>query len=221
MKRRDFALAVAGAVAGGGVLARALPAPRVMPVAASPAEARFLAAVPGWGLPGLGAAAASLRVVNFFDYHCPYCRAMDPYLPALATANPDLRLIFADYPILAPDSAVAAQLALAAARQGHYWAAHQWLMRQEGTYSLQMVAPLVAAIGADPQRLATDATAPEVTALVHRSLRAGAELGIDGTPALVSARGLIEGFQGPAALQALVGRLRGDGTPRVVPLQPA
>ena len=221
MKRREFALAVAGAVAGGGVLARALPAPRVMPVAASPAEARFLAAVPGWGLPGLGTAAAPLRVVNFFDYHCPYCRAMDPYLPALATANRDLWLIFADYPILAPDTVVAAQLALAAARQGHYWAAHQWLMRQAGTYSLQMVGPLAAAIGADPRRLATDVTAPDVTGLLHRSLRAGAGLGIDGTPALVSAAGLIEGFQGPAALQTLVGRLRSDGAPRAVRLQPA
>ena len=47
MKRRDFALALAGALAGGGALARALPAPRLMPVAASPAVLRFLAAVPG------------------------------------------------------------------------------------------------------------------------------------------------------------------------------
>jgi protein-disulfide isomerase len=221
VKRRTFALAVAGAVAGGGVLARALPTPRLMPVAASPAEARFLAAVPGWGLPGLGATAAPLHMVNFFDYHCPYCRAMDPYLPALVSANPDLRLMFADYPILAPDSALAAQLALAAARQGRYWAAHQWLMGQGGTYSLQMAAPLAAAIGADPQRLAKDATAPDVIGLLHRSLRAGAALGIDGTPALVSATGLIEGFQGPAALQTLVGRLRSHGTQAAVRLQPA
>lgn len=213
MKRRDFALALAGALAGGGALARALPAPRLMPVAASPAVLRFLAAVPGWSLPGLGAAAAPVRLVDFFDYRCPYCRAMDPFLSPLVAANPDLRLAFADYPILGPGSVVAARLALAAARQGRYWPAHEWLMRVDTDYSLGMAPALAAAIGADPARLARDAGAPAVAAEIARILRAGSQLGIDGTPALVSARGVIEGYQSPGALQALVGALAGHVAP--------
>ncbi len=211
MNRRGFVMTAAGAVVGGGLLAHGLPAPRVMPVAASAAEAQFLAAAPGWGLPQLGAPTAPLILVDFFDYHCPYCRAMDPYLPALIKANPDVRLLFAEYPILRPDFAVAARLALAAARQGRYWDAHVWLMRVDGTYTAQTALELATAIGADPERLARDMTAPDVTALLNRGLGAGARLGIDGTPALISARGLIEGFQSPAALQALIGRLRGSG----------
>lgn len=210
MNRRGFLLAAGGAMGAGGLLARALPAPRMMPVVASPAEQRFLAAVPDWGLPRLGAATAPLILVTFFDYHCPYCRAMDPYLPALVEANPDLRLLFAEYPILQPDSVIAARLALAAARQGRYWAAHTWLMRVDGAYTGQTALALAAAIGVDPERLARDVNAPEVTALLERGLAAGPSLGIDGTPALVSARGLVEGFQSPAALQALVGSLRGS-----------
>ena len=212
MNRRGFLLAAAGAMGAGGLLSQALPAPRVVPVVASPADARFLAAVPGWGMPRLGAGTAPLMLVTFFDYHCPYCRAMDPYLPALVGANPDLRVLFAEYPILRPDSVIAARLALAAARQGRYWAAHTWLMRVDGTYSGQTALALAAAIGADAERLARDVNSPEVTTLLGRTLAAGPRLGIDGTPALVSARGMLEGFQSPSALQALVGALRGAGT---------
>jgi protein-disulfide isomerase len=207
---RALAIPVIGAVAGGGFLARALPTPRPLPVAASGPDAQVLAAMADWGLPDLGASTAPLMLVTFFDYHCSYCRAMDPALPALVAANHDLRLLFADYPILEPDSEVAARLALAAAGQGRYWEAHAWLMRVDGTYTAETALELAAAIGADADRLVQDMNAPSVSILLHRSLASGARLGIEGTPALLSARGVIEGFQSPTTLQDLVDGLRGD-----------
>lgn len=213
MRRRTVLGAVAVAAVGGAVLGREMPAPRAMPLAAGPKVARFLAAVPGWGLPFAGPAGAPVLLVDFFDYHCTYCRAMDVYLPALLHRMPDLKLVFAEYPILAPDSAIASRLALAAARQGKYLAAHRWLMRMHGRYSAATSVPLAAAIGADAQRLRRDMTDPAIGAMLDRVNFAAARLALEGTPAMVSARGVAQGFMAPAALAALVrGLRRGNAT---------
>lgn len=213
MRRRDVLAAIGVAAVGGAALGQALPGLRAMEAHAGPETLRFLAGVSGWGLPAAGPAGSKLLAVDFFDYHCPYCRAMEPVLDSWLRDNPDLRLIFAEYPILAPDSVIATRLALAAARQGRYLAAHRWLMRWRGRYTAAMAAPLAAAIGADGARLARDMADPAFGALLDRVKFAAARLEIQGTPALVSAAGIAEGFLPPAALATLVRGLRdGIGT---------
>ncbi|MDE2006080.1 MAG: DsbA family protein [Rhodospirillales bacterium] len=214
MKRRDILLAVGGAALGGASLGQTLPAMRQLPSGAGSEVARFLAEVRNWGLPGAGPVGSPLRLVEFFDYHCPFCRAMEPLLTALRRDNPDLRMIFAEYPILAPDSRIASALALAAARQRKYLPAHRWLMRMRGRYSEATAIPLAAAIGADADRLRRDMAAPAIAALLDRIGFAGASMALQGTPALVSARGVVDGYVPPAALTALVRDLRGGTGPR-------
>lgn len=212
MKRREVLTAAALAGAGGLVLARVMPSVSAMPAHPPAAVARFMAEIPGWGLPATGA--GPLRVVEFFDYHCPYCRAMDPYLPAFWRANPDIQWLFAEYPILAPDSAVASRLALAAARQGKYLPAHHWLMRRHGRYTADMAGPLALAIGADPARLRRDMADPAIGMLLDRLQFAGERLQLQGTPAMVTANGVIEGFLPPSGLTALAQALRGGARVR-------
>ncbi len=211
MKRREILTAVALAAAGGLVLGRELPSVAAMPAHPTAAVERFMAEIDGWGLPAAGAAATAperLILVGFFDYHCPYCRAMDPYLPALLHANPEARRVFAEDPNLAPDAAIAARLALAAARQGLYWPAHDWLFRRHGRYTAAMAGPLAAAIGADAARLRHDMNDPAIGTLLDRLQFAGERMNLQGTPAIVTANGVIEGFLPPAGLARLVRSLR-------------
>ena len=211
MKRREILTAAVLAAAGGLVLGRDMPAVSAMPAHPPAAVARFMATIGGWGLPAAGAAASvprHLTLVEFFDYHCPYCRAMSPYLPALLDAHPDVRLLFAEYPILAPDSAIASRLALAAARQNLYLPAHDWLFRQHGRYTTAMVGALAAAIGADAARLRRDMNDPAIGMLLDRLQFAGERLDLQGTPAMVTTNGVVEGFLPPAGLTALVRSLR-------------
>jgi protein-disulfide isomerase len=61
-----------------------------------------------------------VTLVEFFDYNCPYCRTVAPTVTELGEADPDLRLVYKEYPILGPGSQFAARAALASRRQGKY-----------------------------------------------------------------------------------------------------
>src|SRR6201999_4233380 len=41
-----------------------------------------------------------ITVTDFFDYRCGYCRAAAPEVLRLIRENPDVRLVFKEYPIL-------------------------------------------------------------------------------------------------------------------------
>ncbi|CAN5189905.1 DsbA family protein [soil metagenome] len=103
-------------------------------VAAHPAALR-----PAAGEPVFGPADAKVTVVEFFDYQCPYCKASTPDFLRLMQANPDVRFVFKEWPILDHNgkttSQYAAQAALAAHAQGKYIPVHRALMAQEALTS--------------------------------------------------------------------------------------
>ena len=77
---------------------------------------------------------ASATVIEFFDYRCPGCKSVSPGLLALIQANPDVRFVFKEWPILDrgddATSNYAARAALAAHAQGRYLDVHQALMAE-------------------------------------------------------------------------------------------
>ena len=67
--------------------------------------------------PVLGNAEGDVTVVEFFDYNCPYCRRVKPEVRALIEADPNIRLVYREWPILGDGSVFAATAALAARKQ--------------------------------------------------------------------------------------------------------
>lgn len=41
----------------------------------------------------------NVTVVEFFDYQCSYCIRMVPVMDAIIRANPNVRVVFKDFPI--------------------------------------------------------------------------------------------------------------------------
>jgi protein-disulfide isomerase len=54
-----------------------------------------------------------ITLVEFFDYNCPYCRQMMPSVMELIEADPELRIVFRDWPVLGEESVNASRVALA------------------------------------------------------------------------------------------------------------
>ncbi len=65
-----------------------------------------------------GNPAGDVTLVEFFDYNCPYCRQMAPLMTQAEAEDPQLRIVYKEFPILGPNSVVAAKAALAAKNLG-------------------------------------------------------------------------------------------------------
>ncbi|NLH99941.1 MAG: thioredoxin domain-containing protein [Chthonomonadales bacterium] len=138
-----------------------------------------------------GPSDAPYVLVEFGDYECGPCRAMEPRVKALLKKHErNLALVFRDLPLttIHPRAMHAATLANRAATAADYWAIHDLL------YS--------AKIDSSSLRRATEALAQcttqplgEQTAMsrVHESIRVATRLGIGGTPtfALVCPGGIV------------------------------
>lgn len=155
----------------------------------------------------LGNPDGAVTLVAFSDYACGFCRRSMDDVTALIAANPDLKVVMREYPILAPASADAARMALAAAEQGRYAAFHDAMFRL-GPPSEASIAAAASAAGLDMAR----AQAAIGDGAIDRALQANAamaaQLGINGTPAWIAGDQLLSGAVGQQALAGAIDATR-------------
>jgi protein-disulfide isomerase len=164
------------------------------------------------GDPTIGLESASVTIVEFFDYQCPYCKRMTEGLMAVAAQDPDLRVVFKEFPILGEASVVASRAALAAAKQGKYIEFHVTLMAQRGKLSPASIDQAARTAGLDAERLSRDMQAPDIEAAMQANHRLAQAVGITGTPALIIGDQLVPGAVEPARLRSMIARVRaGEG----------
>ena len=138
--------------------------------------------------PTFGPADAKVTVIEFFDFRCPGCKVVAGEYLALMRANPDVRFVFKDWPILDrgddTTSNYAARAALAAHQQGRYLAVYEDLMAA-GSLTPAGIDAILAENGVSmPQaRAAIRSTDTDRhLADIHTT---GATLGLVGTPTFV------------------------------------
>lgn len=137
------------------------------------------------GAPSIGNPKADVTIVEFFDYTCPYCKAVEPRLEALLKADPRVRLVLKEFPILAPESMIAAKAALAAMRQGKYGAYHNAMMRFEGRLTEADIFGMAKAAGLDVARLKRDMNAPAVSDQIISVFNQARGIRVFQTPAFI------------------------------------
>ncbi len=157
--------------------------------------------------PVAGDPASKVAMVEFFDYHCGYCRAMQPSLEGMMNTESKVRFVFKEFPILGPDSITAAKAALASKLQGRYLDMHEALMRAKDL-SMPGVMQVAKTLGLDTARLAKDMESPEVQDVISRNLDLAQALGINGTPSFVVGDQLIPGAVPVAQLAQLIDKQR-------------
>ena len=160
--------------------------------------------------PVLGNPAGDVTVVEFFDYRCPYCKRVTDSLTDLIDGDANVRVVFKEFPILGPDSLVAARVALAAHKQGKYRAVHEALMAHKGSFEKDALIEVAANAGADPAQLATDMDDPAIMAQIQANDALAAKLGITGTPGFIFGRQLVPGAISLDDMKKLVAAARGN-----------
>ncbi|WP_339928672.1 DsbA family protein [uncultured Brevundimonas sp.] len=169
------------------------------------------ALAPAAGEPTFGPVDARVTVTEFFDYRCPYCKMAAPQYLAIMQANPDVRFVFREWPVLDQGEDVtsqyAARAALAAHAQGKYLAVHKALMAQSAL-SIDGIDRILEANGVDlPKARAAMATADtsRILADVHTG---AASLGLEGTPTFFI-NGKVTATNNPADLSRLITEAKG------------
>ncbi len=157
--------------------------------------------------PVAGNPAGTVTLVEFFDYQCGYCKRVAPEVAKLLQADPQVRLVYKDFPILGPESVLAARAALAAEQQGKYLALHDALLAAD-QLNEEVVFDLAAKAGLDVSRLKQDMQGPAVTQALDKNAKLAKAIGIQGTPAFIAGDELYPGAADLPTLQGLVARAR-------------
>ncbi len=130
---------------------------------------------------------ADITIVEFFDYHCGYCKHMLPTITQLLKDDKKVRVVFKEFPILSEDSALAARAAIAVNRiaKDKYFAYHTALMKNEGKFEEKSLLEMAQKEGIDSAKLKAEMAKPEVTAVLDKMRKIGEDIGVRGTPAIV------------------------------------
>jgi protein-disulfide isomerase len=155
----------------------------------------------------LGNPNGKVVVVEFADYACGYCKRSVADLDALIAENPDLKVVMRELPILSPQSADAARMALAAAEQGKYPAFHK-AMYEIGKPDPQTIEAAAKAAGMDLERARKTIADPKLDAEIDRNMGYARQLGFQGTPSWVIGDRLLAGAVGKDELAKAIAQAK-------------
>lgn len=170
------------------------------------------------GAPFKGPAKAPVTIVEFSDFHCPFCRQVLPTLTRIESQYGDkIKLVFRDFPIesLHPQATKAHEAARCAHEQGKFWAYHDKLFASPPKSSPEIFKGLAKEVGLDMTRFESCVDSGKYQGAVKNDVEQGNRLGVSGTPAFFINGRLVSGAQ---PLDAFT-RIIDDELARVVAVQ--
>lgn len=147
-------------------------------------------------------------LVEFFDYNCPYCKRMVSVMADAEKADPGLRVVYKEFPILGPNSLFAAKAALAADRQGKYVAFHRALFESHGPVDENRTLEAAKAVGLDMARLKADMQDPKINEQIEKNIELARALNINGTPGFAIGETVLVGATDLKSLQTVIASAR-------------
>lgn len=137
----------------------------------------------------------TITLVEFFDYNCGYCKRSNAVLKTLIENNPNLKVVYKEWPILSEGSSIAARIALAAnlALPEQYEDLHRALLESRSLRTEKDVWKVVEKAGLDREAVESKMNAPEIDRHLAQSSALAQQLGITGTPAFVVGDQILKG----------------------------
>jgi protein-disulfide isomerase len=151
-----------------------------------------------------------VTVVEFFDYNCGYCKRVFPTLKKLMAEDKNLRVVFKEFPILSPQSELAARAALAAWRQDKtkYMEIHSLFIELKGGFTESRILRLATKMGLDIKQLKIDMRSSTMNKVINGNRQLAQQLGISGTPGFIIGNRIVPGAVDLATLKALIAEAR-------------
>ena len=160
------------------------------------------------GSPNLGNINGDVTVIEFFDYNCGYCRQAGKTIQALIASDPNIRVIFREWPVLGEGSTFAARAVLASAEQGKYEEFHWALMNGKVRATKTVVMKVARDLGLDIAKLEADMGSQTVDLHLEQSNMLAQNLGFTGTPAFIVGNEKVPGMISFNQISELVAEAR-------------
>jgi protein-disulfide isomerase len=134
--------------------------------------------------PAKGPEDASVTIIEFSDFQCPFCNRVSPTLARIEQEYGDqVRIVFKHMPLsIHPQAPAAHAAAEAAHRQGKFWEMHDRIFENQRDLTEEAFTAYAEALDLDLERFARDASSDEVKKRIEDDLREASELGVSGTP---------------------------------------
>ena len=158
----------------------------------------YRADVTAGGAPVRGSENASVTIIEFSDFHCPYCKQVQPTLKRiLADYGDRVRLAYRDFPIdqLHPSARKAAEAARCANDQGKFWEFHDKLYAGGADASLETLTRLAGEIDMDAAAFQQCIASGKHRSDINRDIEEASKFGVNGTPGFFINGRLISGAQ--------------------------
>lgn len=163
-----------------------------------------------------GSEQAPLWIVEVSDFQCPYCRSWHeqtyPTIVKEFVETGKVRLAYINFPIPGHRNAwPAAEAAMCAAAQGHFWPMHDGLFdSQEKWEGLPDPAPvfdsLATAAGVDLDKFHDCVSKHEMRALIQADIDRASESGVAATPTFMIGSETISGAQPADAFRQIIAK---------------
>jgi protein-disulfide isomerase len=138
------------------------------------------------GAPVRGNDKAPVTIAEFSDFHCPFCKRVQPTLLDLLSKYPEkIRIVYKDLPLpsLHPQAHRAAEAARCARDQNKFWEFHDKMFAGSTDTSAEYFRKLATSVGLDVTAFEQCLASGKHNPGIQVDIDEGAQLGITGTPA--------------------------------------
>lgn len=152
-------------------------------------------------------------LVEFFDYNCGYCKRALGDMLEMTKANPEVRFVLKEFPILGPDSQRAHIVGQAFQHlmPDQYGEFHVRLMSAAGRATEESAIKVALSLGADEAALREEMKDPRIADVFNRTYEIANQLGITGTPSYVVGEEVVFGALGRDVLEQKIANLEQCG----------
>ncbi len=151
-----------------------------------------------------------VTIVEFYDYNCGFCKRAQDDMLALTEADPELRFVLKEFPILGPDSQKAHMVSQAfqSLMPEKYADFHNRLLASQGRAGEASAIKLAVELGADEARLREAMNDPQISETFAHTYDLANRLSITGTPSYVVGNEVVFGALGRDVLSEKIAAAR-------------
>jgi protein-disulfide isomerase len=149
-------------------------------------------------------------IVEFYDYNCGYCKRAQQDMLELTAADPDLRFVLKEFPILGPDSTKAhvVSMAFRSLMPEKFGDFHNQLIGDQGRATEASAIKIAISLGADEAKLREEMKNPSISAAFEKTYELANKLAITGTPSYVVGNEVVFGALGQEVLAQKIAEAR-------------